>query len=243
MNTDFKKPIMYQQSDFRTSQSRGHRFILSSERNFIPIRMHPQYDKNSRNEYRPMSETSKEFQWKINKYRNNREQLAPALDRVRYIHQFTDKVKASEIIKPLKYCKKSENHGKTFCDLPRDVKLTSSFTPPPIEHVWNETHFTNTDGYYPLLDGLVSTTEIDFHQHKNYSDAQTKLIQRVELPYNADVAHFIPKSKLIKEYPTCKAYNAESVRDVSKFKAPCYDRITVTKVPFRGLKSEMMDQF
>lgn len=243
MNTDYKKPIIYQQSDFRTSQSRGHRFILSSERNFIPIRSHPQCDKNPRNEYRPLSETSKEFQWKINKYRNNREELAPALDRVRYIHQFTDKIKASEIIKPLKYCSTSLNDKKTFCDLPRDVKLPPSFIPPQIEHVWKETYFTNTDGYYPLLDGLVSTTEIDFYPHKNYSDAQTKLIQRVELPFNADVAHFIPKTKLIKEYPTCKAYSAENVRDVSKFIAPSYSRITITKVPYRGLKSEMMDQY
>jgi hypothetical protein len=241
MNTDYKKPIIYQQSDYRTSQSRGHRFLLSSERNFIPIRSsaHPQ---NPRNDYRPKSETAKEFQWKINQYRNFREELAPALDRVRYLHQFTDKIKASEIIKPLHPYEKFDK--PTFCELPREVKLTPSIVSPPFNssHIWKQTQFTNTPGYYPLNDGLVSTTEINFHQHKNYSDAQTKLIKRVELPFNADVAHFIPKSKIIVKYPMCRA-SAENIRDKAKFKTPTFDRITITKVPFRGLQSEKMEHF
>lgn len=237
MNTDYKKPIIYLQSDYRTSQSRGHRFLLSSERNFIPIRSHPLCDviKNPRSDYRPKSESAKEFQWKINQYRNSREELAPALDRVRYIHQFSDKIKASEIIKPLNYCGKLEKDMLIFYDLPKDFKLTPPLIPPPIEYFWKETQFTNTPGYYPLLDGLVSTTEIDFHQHENYTDARTKLIPRVELPFNSSNTH----------YPLCdrKISNAGITRDVSKFKTPTFDRITITRVPYRGLKSEKMEHF
>lgn len=245
MDADYKKPIFYQQNDYRTSQSRVHRFLLSAERNFIPVRSHPMCDaiKNPRNDYRPMSESAKEFQWKINQYRNVREDLAPSSDRVRYIHQFSDKIKASEIVKPLNYYRKRESDKPAFSELPRDVRLPPTFVPPPIEHTWRETHFTNTPGYYPFIDGLVSTTELDYRQHQNYEDSQTKLIPRVELPFNSDVAHFIPKTKLITQYPMKRAYDADNIRDLSKFKAPTYDRITVTKVPYRGLKSEKMEHF
>lgn len=235
MNTDYKEPIFHQ-SDYRTSQSRAHRFLLSAERNLLQSNSHILCEelRNSWNDYRPKSESAKEFEWKINRNRNVREHLAMPHDRVHYTHQFSDKIKAMEIVKPI-----HNSRELAFQKLPREVKPRSSFNPPPVTHTWLENSFTNTPGYYKFLDGMLTTTDLDYHQHKN-SDAQTKLIPRVDLPFNSNVAFFIPKSHhLIKQNPMAKAYTAKNTRDILAFKAPSYDRITVTKVPYRGLESEM----
>lgn len=232
--TDYKEPIFHQ-SDYRTSQSRAHGFLLSAERNSTsnaPILCEEL--KNSWSDYRPKSESAKEFQWKINRNRNVRADLAMPHDRVRYNHQFTDKIKAMEKVKPM-----HNSMELAFTKLPREVIPRSSFNPPPIEHTWLENSFTSTPGYYKYLDGLLTTTDLDYHQHKNYSDARTELIPRVDLPFNSNVAFFVPKSKLIKQNPITKVYAAQNIRDISSFTAPSFDRITITKVPYRGLESEM----
>lgn len=67
--TDHENPIFYQKSDYRTSSSRALPPKHSSSRNFLP-------DSNSENlcnliksetpfRYNPKSETTKEFQWKV----------------------------------------------------------------------------------------------------------------------------------------------------------------------------------
>ncbi|KAG5671240.1 hypothetical protein PVAND_001449 [Polypedilum vanderplanki] len=247
MNTDYKKPILYHQSDYRTSSSRAHRFLLSAERKFIPGNAHLLCSelKNSWSEYRPKSETTREFQWKINPNRNFREEFAAPIGRVHYLHQFTDKIKTADVIKPLDYFRSRSSDGGPFTNLPKSIKYPSGIESDlkKVEHIWRETHFTDTPGYYPMLDNLVSTTELDFHKHKNYSSAQTNLIVQKELPFNANVAFFTPKSKLIKEYPLCKKYDSKIVRDISKFPTPDFDRITLMRTKCREMKSEMASKF
>lgn len=243
MNIDYKKPISkYTQNDYRTSQTRSYQFISSSDRHFVPSKAHILCEelKITSADYRPRSESAKEFQWKINRNRNIRANRSMTNNRVNYIHQFSDEIKATE---PINLFKISASDKKEFMSLPKEVKFKNSFLPPQIEHAWRETYFTSTPGYYPLLDGLVSTTEIDYHRHKNYSDARTNLIPRVDLPFNSNVAFFTPKSKLIKENPLTKIYKAQNTRDLMIFPTPSYDRITITKVPYRGLESEMQGSY
>lgn len=245
MNIDYKKPVsIYYQSDNRTSQERAHRFLLSAERNFVPSSSHVLCKelRYSWCDYRPKSESAKEFQWKINQFRNAREELAPSHSKIAYNHQFSDKIKATKCVN---YFHVGERRGeKTFTELPRDVKSRNSFNAPAIQHNYRETQFTSTPGYYPLLDGLVSTTDLDFHKHREYVNTQTKLIPRIDLPFNANVAFFIPKiNEIIKKSPMTKESQAENIRDTSKFTAPSYDRITITKVPYRGLESEFKGNF
>lgn len=247
MNIDYKKPTIYHKSDYRTSSSRAHCFVLPSERVFVPKNAHILCSelKNTWTDYRPKSESQKQYLWKINSNRNFREEFAAPIDRVRYLHQFTDKIKAANVIKPLDYFRSRWSDSDAFSSLPRDVKLPvpieSDFV--PIEHVWKEEHFTNSPGYTPYLDHLVSTTSFDFHPHKSYVNAQTNLIVQKEMPFNANVAFFIPKSHLIKENPLCKKYDAKITRDISKFPTPSYDRITLMRTKCRERKSEMASNF
>jgi hypothetical protein len=249
MNTDYKKPEAYHQSDYRTSSSRVHRFALSTDRNFIPNNTHLcSEQKNSlSHQHRPRSETTREYQWKVNSNRSFREEFAPPINRVHYLHQFTDKIKAVGVNKQLDFFRSrwSDEDG-SFTMMPKDVRYPIGIEGilQPTEHICRETHLTSTAGVYPLLDGLVSTTELDFHKHKTYSSSQTNLIVQKELPFNAAVAFFTPNSrKIIKEFPLCKKYDAKIVRDISKFPTADFDRITLMRTKCREMKTEMASNY
>lgn len=245
MDIDYKKPILNTQCDYRTSASRAHSFKLSFDRNFIPLNAHKLCHelKKSVADYRPKSETTKEFQWKINPERKFREEFSAPVERVQYNHQFTDKMKAGKLIKPLSLYQSRAGDTVAFPDLPRDIKFPAAVYPPPIEHIWKESYPQNTSGYYPHLDYAVSTTNFDFHPHKDYKNAQTNLIVQKELPFNANVAFFKPNTKLIKEYPLHRKYDSEHLRDVSKFPTRTFDRITLLRTRCRMMNSETLSSF
>lgn len=245
--TDYGDPVIYQKSDYRTANNRAHRFTLSAEKKFVPTKSHVLCEelKSNRDSYRPKSESSKEFSWKINSSRFHREDLAQAAPTVRHNHQFTDKIKTAGAIVPLNLYKSRFTDIPPFTNLPREPKI-STFKQPNIEHNLKETHFTNTEGYFPHADPLVSTTQLDFCPHLNYATARTNLIVRKDLPFNSDVAFFIPESKLIKQYPLRQQYSNENVRDISRFIHPSFDRIVTNKLKFVknfGLTSEMSSNY
>jgi hypothetical protein len=245
METDYLQPTIYHQSDYRTSSYRAHHFKLSPDRNFIPSNAHILCNelKRSQANYQPRSETVKEFQWKINPSRNFREEFAAPIERVRYIHQYTDKIKANALVKSLKLYKSKAGDCEAFPNLPRSVKQSIPVEPPRIDHLWRETFPTGSAGYYPHLDYSVSTTEFDFYKHKNYETARTNLIAQKELPFNSKVAFFIPKTKLIAENPFCGKYDAKHLRDISKFPTHSYDRITFMRTNCRPMRSETSSSF
>jgi hypothetical protein len=225
--TDYGNPVIYQKSDYRTSQSRAHHFTLSAGRKFVPAKVHVLCDdlKNSWNDYRPKSETFKEFSWKINGKRNHREDLAPPLTSVRYNRNFTDRVKIKAAVIPLNYYRSSFTDVPPFTSLPREPE---------------------TAGYFPYADCLLSTTQLDFYPHPNYGTARTNLIVRKELPFNSDVASFIPNSKLINKNPLRNEYSNLITRDVSHLIPPAYDRIVPNRSKFVknfGLTSEMSSNY
>ena len=241
---DYGDPIIYQKSDYRTSNARAHRFCRSVEKHFVPLKTHKLCEELTKgwSDYRPKSESSKEFTWKINPHRNHREELAPSLTSVHYNHQFSDKVKAAAPIIPLNSFKSREAFQ---FPLPREPKIVV-IEPPKIEYQWKETHFTDTDGYFPHADMLVSTTELDYHLHPNYASAKTNLIVRKELPFNSEVAFFIPNSKLLNEYPLRDKYQSMHLKDVAKFPCPSYDRIVPNRAKFVknfGLTTEMSSSY
>jgi hypothetical protein len=245
--TDYGNPIIYQKSDYRTSNNRAHRFTFSAEKHFVPSKAHVLCEdlKNTWNDYRPKSESSKEFSWKINAKRNHREDLAPSSSSVCHLHNFTDKVKTKGAVFPLNLYKSRFTDVPPFVSLPREPKVVVA-DQPKIEYRWRETHFTDTAGYFPHTDLLLSTTQIDFHPHSNYATARTNLIVHKELSFNADVASFIPKSKLIKQYPLRDEYNNMNTRDVSRFIPPSFDRIIPNRSTFVknfGLSTEMTSSF
>lgn len=223
---DYGNPVIYQKPDYRTSTSRGHRHLLNPERIFVPLKSQVlcQELQNDFNNYQPISHSAKEFQWKINTRRNIREDLAPSLNSVRYLHQFSDKVKGSVPIKSAKCYPLSTK-------LPPESKLTD-IAPPQIEHQWRETHYTNTDGYFPHADPLLSTTKLDYHPHSNYGTARTNLIVRKDFHFNINTAHFVPNSKILKQFPMFQQYDSKIIRDVSKFKHAAFDRIVPRKFDF-----------
>lgn len=242
--TDYGDPVIYQNPDYRTANAIAHRFCQPQEKNFVPARSHILCEelKTAWSDYRPRSESSKEFSWKINPNRNHREDLAPALSGVQYLHQFSDKVKANGPIFPIKNYK---NRFTFDASLPREPKIVT-VEPPKIQQIWKETHFTDTDGYFPFADKLLSTTELDFHLHSNYSTARTNLIVRNKPPFNCDEAFFIPKSKLLNENPLHEKYLNLNMRDVAKFTPPSYDRIIPNRSRFVknfGLTTEMSSKY
>lgn len=245
--TDYGDPIIYQKSDYRTSNARAHRFILSTEKNFVPSKSHVLCNELSRSwtDYRPQSESAKEFSWKINSKRFHHEDLAMLAPTVRYLHQFTDKMKSNGVVIPLQHCKTQSTDIPAFTRMPREP-IMSIVHAPKVEYKYKETHLTNTEGYFSNADPLVSTTTLDFHPHPNYATARTNLIVRKELPFNSDVAFFIPKSKLINENPMRKKYSNENMRDVSKFIHPSFDRIIPNRCNFVknfGLTTEMSSNY
>lgn len=245
MNVDYLEPTIYYHNDYRTSSSRAHRFKLSTDRNFIPSNAHTlcRELKNTQFDYRPRSETTKEFQWKINPSRNFCEELAAPSGRIQYLHQFTDKIKSDKLVKPLNLYKSRAGDLIAFPNLPREIKQRLHVEPPPIEHVWRETFPDNTTGYYPYLDHSISTTQFDFHKHKDYVTAKTNLIVQKELPFNAKSAYFIPRTKLIMGNPFCKKYDAKILRDDCKFPTKSYNRITLMRTKCRDIKSEMSSNY
>lgn len=245
--TDYGHPIIYQKSDYRTSNARAHRFTLSAEKNFVPSKSHNLCAelKSVWTDYRPRSESAKEFSWKINSQRSHREELAPVSTTVRYTNQFTDKVKVSAAVVSLNKYKTQYSDAPPFTAISHKPNLTI-VDPPKIEYAFRETHFTNTEGYFPHADTLVSTTELDYRPHSNYATARTNLIVRKEPPINSEVAFFIPKTKIIKENPLRNKYANKHLRDVAKFVAPSFDRIVPRKSSFVknfGLTSEMSSNY
>lgn len=240
--TDYSDPITYENSDYRTANARGLRFTLSAERKFIPNKAHVLCNELNIvwSDYRPKSESFRQFTWKINSQRNRHEELAPSLSSVKHNHNFTDKIKSS-IIVPLNYYRSRHTDVPPFVSISHNPKI-SVLEQPKIEYNCRDTHFTNSEGYFPHVDPLVSTTTLNFHPHINYATAKTNLIVKKKLPFNADVAFFIPKSKLIKEYPPCSQYNNKNMRDVASFTHPTFDRIVPNRSQFVsnfGLTSEM----
>lgn len=233
--TDYGDPIFYQKPDYRTANARAHRFCTSDERQFVPNKNHVLCNElkiGSCNDYRPKSESSKEFTWKINSARYHREELAPVSSSVRYTHQFTDKVKSSGVVLPLNEYKTVARDVALF--LPREPVTTIPTTKPKITQLFKETHFTNTEGYFPLADPLVTTTELDYRPHTNYDTARTNLIVRKELPFNSDAAFFIPKSRLINGNPILNVHRNS------------FDRIVPSRNDFVknfGLTSEMSSNY
>lgn len=221
---DYADPIIYQKSDYRTSNGRAHRFtknhVLCDEL------------KRSWSDYKPRSESSKKFSWKINSSRDYHDRLAPSLSSVRYLHQLTNKVKSPGVIIPM-----SQYNSRTppLTELPREPKR-AIVEQPRIEHIWRETHFTDTAGYFPLADKLLSTTELDFHPHANYATARTNLIVRKEL-----------RSTLtsLSSSPT-RSSSRKNLRDVAKFTQPSFDRIIPNRSCFVknfGLTTEMTSNY
>lgn len=224
--------------EYQTSSARAHRLSVSSERHFVSNKNHILCNelKNSAcNDYRPKSESSKEFSWKINSSRYHREELAPVSSSIRYIHRFSNQVTPSDKCKTV-----------SDCSLPRTLFTTESISKPKIVHSCKETHFTNTEGYFPLADPLVSTTEIDYRLHSNYATARTNNIVRKESPFNSDAALFTLKSKLINDYPMRDRYRNLNLRDDSKFSQPSFDRIVPNRMQFVkyfGMSSEMSSNY
>src|SRR5690349_8770602 len=124
--TDYGDPIIYQKSDYRTANARAHRFLLSNEKNFVPSNSHILCSelRKSWSDYRPQSESSKEFSWKINSKRFHREDLAMSAPSVHYLHQFTDKVKAKGVVIPLTYHKTQSTDVPAFTRFPREPGLS-----------------------------------------------------------------------------------------------------------------------
>ena len=245
--TDYGAPVIYQKPDYRTSQNRAHHFTLSVEKQFVPSKTHVLCAdlKNSWNDYRPKSESSNEFSWKINRYRHHREDLAPSSSVVRYNHNFTDKIKVKGVVVPLNLYRSSLTDFPALTKLPREPKIVVT-KQPKINYDWKETHFTETTGYFPHSDCLISTTHLDFHPHENYGTARTNLIVRSERPFNADVAAFIPNSKLVGQNPLRNEYNNEIVRDISRVIPPSFDRIVPNRSKFVknfGLTTEMSSSY
>lgn len=245
--TDYGDPILYEKSDYRTATARAHRFTLSAEKKFVPRGSHTLCrELNSGwSDYRPKSESSKQFTWKINSQRNHHEALAPSLSSVGYNHSFTDKVKASGVVIPLNYYRSRFTDVPPFISVPHKPSVTA-LKQPKIEYICRETHTTDTEGYFPMVDTLVSTTSLDFKPHPNYATAKTNLILKKKLPFNSDVAFFVPESKLIKEYPLRNQYSNENMRDVALFIPPSYDRIVSNRSNFVsnfGLTSEMSSSY
>lgn len=239
--TDYRHPIIYQKSDYRTSSSRALPPKHTSSRNFLPDSNSESLCNLIRSEipcrYNPKSETTKEFQWKINRYRSiHREELAPSLREVSYLHQFANKVKLNAI-KPLSDCKSSYRDQLTFKQLTREPKVSS--TEPFKYEMEKMTHFTNTAGYFPMADPLVSTTTLNYIPHSNYDDAKTVLITRTDMEFNSI-------SPIIKKHPMSQHFPALITRDRSKFTFPIYDRIVPRKskfVPNTGLTTEMTSKY
>jgi len=241
--TDYGHPICRHKSDYRTSNNRAHRFLLSAERDFVP--------RNSRvlcNElheaalYQPRSETCKEFKWKINSARNFREELAPRLTSVQRIHQFTDSINGRAPRVPL------NPDASRFDNLPPEKLELPQYQPAKIDYQWRETHFTDTPGFFPLTDPLISTSELDFRLHNNYATARTNLIVRKEVEFNNVTAAFIPKTRrIINQFPfNQRQFKNEQLRDIAKFIPPSYDRIPTMRspfVPFHGLTTEASSNY
>jgi hypothetical protein len=248
--TDYGDPILFNKSDYRTSNAIAHRFKVSSEREFVPLNTHQlcsEVETRFR-DYRPQSESSKEFARKINSKRNHREDLAASSGSIKYNHQFTDKVKVSAPVAALNLVR------SRFSDVPplsipiSEPSVRARIADPPIEILHKRSHFTDTEGFARFSDTLVSTTQLDYHLHRNYGTARTNLIVRDEKPFNADSAFFIPgpHSKLINSFPMRSQYHNEIIRDKSKFSQSDFDRI----VPFRsnfvehfGLTTEMSSNY
>ncbi|CAO1425019.1 unnamed protein product [Diamesa serratosioi] len=239
-NTDYGKPLIHQNTDYRTSSSHALHRKHSSSRNFLP-------DTNSESlcnliksnipcKYNPQSETTKEFQWKINRYRSiHREDLAPSLKGVQYLHQFANKIKLN-VIKPLSDCKTLYRDQMTFKQLPRNPPIS---TTQPFKYEMKKiTHFTNTAGYFPMADPMVSTTTLDYIPYSNYN-AKTTLITRNDMEFNSN-------TPIVKKHPMSHQYPAMITRDKSKFPFPIYNRIVPRKskfVPNHGLTTEMTSKY
>lgn len=241
--TDYGNPIIYHKSDYRTANAFAHRFCVSVDKNFVPKKSHTlcRELKAGWGDYRPKSESAKQFGWKINSKRSHREELAPLSSSVRCIHNFTDKLKMSAPMIPLK----SSSSRFKETSLPREPNLTI-VSRPKIEYVSRETHFTDTGGYFPHADQLISATQLDFHPHPNYSTARTNLIVRKELPFNSDIAFMIPVSKLINENPFRKKHCNENMKDNAKFVPLSFDRIIPNRslfVPNFGFTTEMSSSY
>jgi hypothetical protein len=245
--TDYGDPVVFQKTDYRSANQRAHRFTLSTEKKFIPAKSHVLCDeiKYGLSSYHPTSESAKEFSWKINSKRNHHEDLAPHESSVRYLHQFTDKIKASGSIIPLNLCRSGFTDIPPFTTLPKEPR-TKLDKDPKIGYQWRGSQYTHTDGYFPQCDLLLSTTQLDFHMHPNYSTARTNLIVRKELPFNSDRAYFIPNSKLIRDPPFTQKYSCLLTKDDSKFSQKTFDRIVPFKSSFVenfGLTTEASSNF
>ena len=239
--TDYRHPIIYQKSDYRTSSSCALPPKHSASRNFVPDSNSESLCNLIRSEipcsYNPKSETTKEFQWKINRYRSiHREDLAPSLKEVHYLHQFANKIKLN-VIKPLSDCKTFYRDQLTFKQLPREPQISS--TEPFKYEMEKMTHFTNTAGYFPMADSMISTTTLDYIPHSNYDNAKTNLITRIDMEFNSN-------SPIIRKHPMSQHFPAMITRDKSKFPFPIYDRIVPRKskfVPNCGLTTEMTSKY
>lgn len=249
--SDYGDPILFEKCDYRTSSAIAHRFKVSSEREFVPLKTHQLCGelKTCFRDYRPQSETSKQFLWKINSKRNHREDLASSLSSVRCNHQFTDKVKISAPFAPLNFYRSS------FTDVPplkipiREPSVKTINSDPPIEILHKRSHYTDTEGFARLSDTLVSTTQLDYHLHRNYAAAKTNLIVRDEKAFNADSTFFIPGSHsklLVNSFPMGNRNQCEIVRDRSKFSQSDFDRIIPNRSNFVehfGLTTEMTSNY
>lgn len=247
--SDYGDPILQHKSDYRTSTSRAHRSKLSLERNFVPQNTHQLCSElqSSFHDYRPKSETSNQFLWKINPHRKHREDLAISSGSAHYNHQFTDKVKTSAPIAPLNFYRSRHTDVSPFSAPLREPVVREREVEPKIEILDKSTHhYTNTEGYFPRLDQLVSMTQLDYHQHANYATARTNLIVSQARPFNADSTFFMPRSKLIYSYPMRGQYLNEITRDKSKFSQANYDRMIPNRSAFVssfGLTTEMSSNY
>lgn len=249
--TDYGDPILFNKSDYRTSNAIAHRFKVSSEREFVPLKTHQLCSevKTCFRDYLPQSESTKEFAWKINSKRNHREYLAPSSASIKWNHQFTDNVKISAPVAPLNLIRSRSTDVPPLSIPLREPSVTARIAhDPPIEILHKRFHHTDTEGYSRLSDALVSTTQLDYHLHRNYGAARTNLIVRDEKPFNADSTFFIPgpHSKLINSFPMRSQYRNEIIRDKSKFPQSDFDRI----IPYRsnfvehfGLTTEMTSNY
>lgn len=247
--SDYSDPILPHKSDYRTSNVRAHRYKQSLERNFVPQQTHQLCSelKAPHHDYRPKSETSNQFAWKINTHRNHREDLAISSSSAHYNHQFTDKVKVSAPIAPLNFYRSRHTDASPFNVLLREPMVRERDCEPAIEILDKTSHYTHTPGYFPMSDQLVSLTQLDYHQHRNYATARTNLIVRREKPFNADSTFFAARSKLINSYPMRgQRYSNELTRDKSKFSQSNYDRIIPQRSAFVsnfGLTTEMSSNY
>lgn len=140
---DYERPVLLQQSDYRSATARSHHFKTASDRNFV--------GKNSRTlcdlfSYgaQPLknllvSESKDQLRYKINSGRNDRQELAQNLESVHFINRHADTINSHTVIIPI------DNYRKT------EIQPFTKQIPEPFVHTNTSSLKMETQWKEPLL--------------------------------------------------------------------------------------------